>query len=88
MNIDIDKELIENMVRVQVKAHVNQYFVQRTESNPYWITDTFKNCIADEVKNICTEEFMQDICKEFSKDNLAERVIDRFADRIAGCFDC
>ena len=87
MNIDIDEALIENMVRVQVQAHINQYFVERTKSNPYWMTDTFKNCISDEVKRLCTEDFMKDICKEFSKDNLAERIIDRFAERIAGCFE-
>lgn len=87
MNIDIDEALIENMVRVQVQAHINQYFVERTQSNPYWMTDTFKTYIAHEVRKLCTEDFMKDICKEFSKDNLAERIIDRFAERIAGCFE-
>ena len=87
MNINISDEMIEAIIKDQVKARVNLYCSERTKSNPYWITDMFKNCVVDEVKKICTDETVQGFCKELSKDGIAEKVIDRFAEKIASCFE-
>lgn len=87
MEINISEEMIERIVKEQVKARVNQYLAERTKDNPYWITDMYRNCVAYEVRKICTDETVQEFCKELLKDGIAERVIDRFADRIASCFE-
>ena len=87
MEINISDEMIEKMVKEQVKNRVNQYLADRTKDNPYWITDMYRNFVAYEVRKICTDETVQGFCKELSKDGIAERVIDRFADRIASCFE-
>jgi hypothetical protein len=87
MNINISDEMIETMIREQVKARVNQYVTERTRIHPFWLTDMFKNCVVDEVRNICTDETVQGFCKELSKDGIAERVVDKFAEKIASCFE-
>lgn len=87
MNINISDEIIETIIKEQVKARVNLYCSERTKSNPYWLTDTFRNCVVDEVKKICTDETVQGFCKELSKDGIAERVVDKFAEKIASCFE-
>lgn len=87
MEINISDEMIEKMVKEQVKARVNQYIAERTKDNPYWISDLYRSCAAYEVSKIVDNKFAEESCKELCKDHIAEKVIDRFANRIASCFD-
>ena len=87
MEINISDEMIERMVKEQVKIRVNQYLADNTKDNPYWIWDMCKDCVRYEVQKIVTRESVEDTCKELSKSNIAEMIVDRFADKIASCFD-
>ena len=87
MEINISDEMIERMVKEQVKVRVNQYLSDKTKDNPYWIWDMCKDCARYEVQKIATREFVENTCKELSKNNIAEMVVDRFAEKIASCFD-
>lgn len=87
MEINISDEMIEKMIREQVKARVNQYLAERTKDNPYWITDLYRNCAAIEVCKIVTDEFAKETCKELCKEQIAMKVVDSFAEKIANCFD-
>ena len=86
MEINISDEMIERMVKEQVKAKVNQYLGENIKENPYWIWDMCKDCVRCEVQKIVTREFVEDTCRELSKNNIAEMVVDRFAEKIANCF--
>ena len=87
MEMNISDEMIERMVKEQVKVRINQYLFDKTKDNPYWIWDMCKDCVRYEVQKIVTREFVEDTCKELSKNNIAEMVVDRFAEKIASCFD-
>lgn len=87
MEVNISDEIIEKMVKEQVKARINQYLSDRTKDNPYWIWNMCNNCVAREVKKIVTNDVVLNTCKELSQNNIAEKVIDRFAERIANCFE-
>lgn len=87
MEVNISDEMIEKMIKEQVKARVNQYLADRTKDNPYWIWDMYKDCVRYEIQKIVTDDVVLNACKELSKDNIAEKVVDRFADRIASCFE-
>ena len=87
MEVHVSDEMIEKMVREQVKARVNQYITERSRDNPFWIWDMYKDCIRNEVQKITTESLVIDTCKELSKKNIAEQVVDRFAEKIASCFE-
>ena len=87
MEVNISDEMIERMVREQVKARINQCLSDKIKDNPYWIWDMCKDCVRYEVQKIVTREFVEDTCKELSKNNIAEMVVDRFAEKIASCFD-
>lgn len=87
MEINISDEIIERMVREQVKTRVNQCLTERTKDNPYWIWDMYKDCVRDEVQKIITNDFVLNTCKELSQHNIAEKVVDRFAEKIASCFE-
>jgi REP element-mobilizing transposase RayT len=87
MEVNISDEMIERMVREQVKARINQYLAEQRNDNPYWIWDMCKDCVRYEVQKIVTREFVEDTCRELSKNNIAEMVVDRFAEKIANCFN-
>ena len=87
MKINLSDEMIEKMVKEQVKARVNQYLADQIKDNPHWIWNMCKDCIRYEVQKIVTREFVEDTCKELSKNNIAEMVVNRFAEKIVGCFD-
>lgn len=86
MKIDISDEMIEKMVKEQIKARVNQYLSNNTKDNPYWIWDMSKDCIRSEIQKIVTREFIEDTCRELSKTDIASMVADKFAEKIADCF--
>lgn len=87
MEINISDEMIEKMIREQVKARVNQYLAERTKDNPYWITDMYRNCVAYEAAKVVTDEFARETCKELCKEQIAKKVVDNFSERIASCFE-
>ena len=87
MEINISDEMIEKMVKEQVKARINQYIAEKGQNNPYWLWDMCRDCIACEIKKIITNDVVLDTCKELSQNNIAEKVVDRFAERITSCFD-
>lgn len=87
MEVNISDEMIEKMVREQVKTRINQYLIEQRNNNPYWIWDMCKDCVRYEVQKIVTRELVVDACKELSKNNIAELVVDRFAEKIASCFE-
>lgn len=87
MEINISDEMIEKMVKEQVKARVNQYLAERTKDNPYWIRDLYRSCASYEVAKVVTNEFARETCKELCKKQIAMKVVDSFAEKIASCFD-
>ena len=87
MNINISDEMIEKMVRDQVKARVNQYIADRTKQDPHWITELYRNCAVYEVCKVVTDEFARETCKELCKEQIAYKVVESFADKIASCFE-
>ena len=86
MEINISDEMIERIVKDQVKARVNQYLAEQRQNNPYWLWDMCKDCVRSEVQNIITDDVVLNTCKELSQNNIAEKVIDNFAEKIASCF--
>ena len=88
MEINISDEMIESMIKEQVKARINQYLAEQRNENPYWIWDMCKDCVRYEVQKIVTNDFVLDTCRELSQNNIAEKVVDRFAEKIASCFAC
>lgn len=87
MEVNISDEMIERMVREQVKVRINQYLAEQRNDNPYWIWDMCKDCVRYEVQKIVTNDFVLDTCRELSQNNIAEKVVDRFAEKIASCFE-
>lgn len=87
MEINISDEMIEKMVREQVKARVNQYLAERTKENPFWISDLYRSCAVYEVCKVVTDDFARETCKELCKEQIAYKVVDSFAEKIASCFD-
>ena len=87
MEINISDEMIERMVKEQIKARINQYLAEQRQDNPYWLWDMCKDCVRYEVQNIVTNDFVLDACKELSQNNIAEKVVERFAEKIARCFE-
>lgn len=87
MEINISDEMIEKMVREQVKARINLYMTENAKSNPYWIWDMCKDSVRSEVQKIITREFIEDACREVSQNNIAEKIVDSFAEKIARCFE-
>ena len=87
MNIDISDEMIEKMVKEQVKARVNQYIAERTKEDPYWINNLYRNYAIYEAAKFVDEKLVKESCKELCKEQIAKKVVDEFADRIASCFE-
>ena len=87
MNIEISDEMIEKIVREQVKARVNTLIAEKAKDNPYWLWDMCKDSVRIEVQKIATPVFVEGTCKELAQSNIAEAVVERFADKIRACFD-
>lgn len=83
MKVDISDEMIERLVKEQVKARVNQYIADRTKDDSQWITTLYRNCVANEVCKIVTDEFAKETCKELCKEQIAYKVVDKFVEKIA-----
>ena len=87
MNIEITNEMIEKIIREQVKARVNTLIAEKTRDNPYWLWDMCKNSIREEVQKIVTFDLVEETCKELAQNDIAEKVVDRFAEKIKGNFE-
>lgn len=87
MNIEITDEMIEKIVREQVKARINTLIAEKSRDNPYWLWDMCKDSVRWEVQKIATSEFIEETCKELAQSNIAEAVVERFADKIRASFD-
>ena len=87
MEINISDEMINRLIKEQVKARINQYLAEQKQNNPYWLWDICKDCIRFEVQKIVTNDFVLDTCKELSQNNIAEKIVDSFAEKIARCFE-
>lgn len=83
MNINISDEMIEKLVKEQVKARVNQYLAEQTNNNPHWIWNMCRDCVWREVQKVITNDFVLDTCKELSQHDIAEKIVDKFAEKIA-----
>ena len=78
MEINISDEMIEKMVKEQVRVRINQYFAERTKENPFWISDLYRSCASYEVAKVVTNEFARESCKELCKEQIAMKVVDSF----------
>ena len=87
MNIEISDEMIEKIVREQVKAKVNALIAEKTKENPFWFWDMCKDSVRVEVLKTATPVFIEGTCKELAQSNIAEAVVERFADKIRTCFE-
>lgn len=87
MNIEITDEMIEKIVREQVKARVNTLIAEKTKDNPFWFWDMCKDGVRVEVLKTVTPSFIEETCKELAQSNIAEAVVERFADKIRASFD-
>lgn len=87
MNIEITDEMIEKIVREQVRARVNTLITEKSKDNPYWPWDMCKDNIEWEVQKIVTPNLVEETCKEFAQNNIVDKVVDRFADKIRASFE-
>jgi transcriptional accessory protein Tex/SPT6 len=87
MNIEITDEMIEKIIREQVKARVNTLIAEKARDNPYWLWDMCKDSINWEVQKVVTPNLIEETCKEFTQNNIAEKVVDRFAEKIRESFE-
>lgn len=91
MQLNIEDEMIEQMVREQVKARVNQYFGELKKENPFFLVDNIKSairvCAQEEVDNVLNEGFINKVCFDLAKSNLKEQIIESFATKIASAFE-
>ena len=87
MEIKISDEMIEKMVKEQVKVRVNQYFAEEQRKNPYFFIGLCRSCIGEEVKKTITNDLILNACKEVSQDNISQKIADRLAEKIAESFN-
>jgi hypothetical protein len=91
MQLNITDEMIEQIVREQVKARVNQYFGELKKENSFFMIDQIKNairvCAQEEVENILNEGYVNKICYDLAKSNLKDQIVESFASRIVSAFD-
>lgn len=87
MNIEITDEMIEKIIREQVKARVNTLIAEKTRDNPYWLWDMCKDSIRGEVQKIVTPNLIEEASKALAQNNIAEKVVERFADKIRESFE-
>ena len=86
MKIDISNEMIEKIVKEQVKARVNQYLAEEQQKNPYFFIGLCRGCIDEEVHKTITNDLILNACKEISQDSISQRIADRLAEKIAESF--
>lgn len=91
MQVNITDEMIEQMVREQVKARVNQYFGELKKENSSFFVDNIKSairiCVQEEIENVLNEGFVNKVCFDLAKTNLKDQIIERFATKIASAFE-
>lgn len=87
MNIEITDEMIEKIIREQVKARVNTFIAEKLKENPLWLWDMCEDSINWEVQKVVTPNLIKETCKEFTQNNIAEKVVDRFAEKIRESFE-
>lgn len=92
MQINITDELIEQMVREQVKARVNSYFGQlKKEDDYYLLRSEIKNTIRDEVEKkvdgIFNTGYADKVFSELLKNDLKDTIIDLFIEKMRGAFE-
>jgi len=90
MQLNITDEMIEQMVREQVKARVNQYFGELKKEDSYFLITEIKNaimtCSREEVENVFDENFVNKMCSDLTKSNLKDQIVERFAVKITNAF--
>ena len=57
MQINISDEMIEKMVKEQVKSRINQYISDRTKDDPYWLFNMCRTSIGCEISKIVDKNF-------------------------------
>lgn len=91
MQLNIEDEMIEQMIREQVKARVNQYFGELKKEDSFFMIDQIKNairaCAQEEVESILNEGYVNKICYDLAKSNLKDQIVESFASRIVSAFD-
>lgn len=91
MQVNITDEMIEQMVREQVKARVNQYFGELKKENSFFMIDQIKNairvCTQEEVENVLNEGFVNKVCFDLAKTNLKDKIVECFASKICSAFE-
>lgn len=91
MQLNITDEMIEKIIREQVKVRVNQHFGELKNENPFFLVDNIKSairsCAQEEVEKVLNENYVNKICSDLSKTDLRERIIDRFASKICSAFN-
>ena len=87
MDIKIADEVIEKMIKEQVKARVNQYLAEEQRKNPYFLFGLCRSCIGEEVQKTITNDLILNACKEVSQDNISQKIADRLAEKIAESFN-
>lgn len=87
MEIKISEEMIEKMVKEQVKARVNQYLAEEQRKNPYFLLGLCKSFIGEEVLKTITHNIILDACKEISQDVISQKIADRLVEKIAESFN-
>ena len=85
MDIKIPDEMIEKMVKEQVKARVNQYLAEEQRKNPYFLLGLCKSCIGEEVLKTITHNIILDACKEISQDAISQKIANNLTDKIINC---
>jgi len=91
MQLNITDEMIEQMVREQVKARVNQYFGELKKEDEFFLISEIKSairsCAQEAVENVLNEGFVNKVCFDLAKTNLKDQIIESFATKIASVFD-
>lgn len=87
MEIKISEEMIEKMIKEQVKVRVNQYLAEEQRKNPYFLLGLCKSFIGEEVLKTITHNIILDACKEISQDVISQKIADRLAEKIAESFN-
>lgn len=91
MQVNITDEIIEQMVREQVKARVNQYFGELKKENSFFLVDNIKSairsCAQEEVENVLNEGFVNKVCFDLAKTNLKDKIVECFASKICNAFE-
>lgn len=91
MQVSITDEMIEQLVREQIKTRVNQYFGQLNKENSFFMIDNIKSairtCVQEEIEKIADENFVRKVCNDLSRTNLKDKIVESFTARICRTFE-